>query len=234
MDARASELVIQWYIDLEERLLNFIKHIPYTDKNRKVALPLLAGIVVEAGSLIDTIFREEYGGSSKNRDQLNISDFAEYYEKEFSFSNKKSILYVFPPSYLNPFMSWTDSSSGKYEHIEWWKSYNRLKHSRIQHSELSTLETALNAMCGFHQVISQLPVFANSLLRHDMVSYGGWAIESVADILKDRNSKYTLLIESELFAIPKGPTLFPDKISDIQPLKYGQGKKLSRFMGREI
>lgn len=233
MNAHASEVVIQWYIDLEERLLNFIKFIPYNDQNKKVELPLLASIVVEAGSLIDTIFREEFDKTTKNKDQLNISDFAKYYEKEFSFSKKKSILYVYPPSYLNPFTNWINISTGKYQSLRWWKSYNELKHNRIQNSELSTLETALNAVCGFHQVISQLPVFADSLLRHDMVAYGSWAIEGVSDMLKDKDSKYTLLIESKLFATPKGPYPLPDKIEDIQPVRYGQSIRLARFLGRE-
>ncbi len=59
MNQTETELVIEWFVDLESRLKNYLKMIPIT-WNYNAALPLLSGIIVAAGGLVDSIFRKEY------------------------------------------------------------------------------------------------------------------------------------------------------------------------------
>ena len=59
MDEEKTEQVLSWFLELESRFLEFTKHLPYNDSSKDVPMPLLAGIIIESSSLIDTIFRNE-------------------------------------------------------------------------------------------------------------------------------------------------------------------------------
>ena len=76
MDSKNADLIIEFYKDVEKRLLKFTKYIPYNDENKSVMLPLLSSIIVEAGSLIDIIFREKFANNNKQKENLNINDYA--------------------------------------------------------------------------------------------------------------------------------------------------------------
>ena len=59
MEQREAELVIEWFLDLEERLNKFLKTVPI-NWNYKAVLPLVSGIIVEAAGLVDSVFRKEF------------------------------------------------------------------------------------------------------------------------------------------------------------------------------
>ena len=85
MDDAAAELIVNWYEELEARLSGLLKAIRYNDQTKGLFLLPLANIVVDACSLVDTVFREEYQGS-KDRDKLSISDYCPYFEPLLSLS----------------------------------------------------------------------------------------------------------------------------------------------------
>ena len=103
MTDQGAEQVIIWYTDLERRLVNFLDVVPLSKENRSTHLPPLAPLVVEAGSLIDTIFREEYVNPLKDKRKLDIKDYAPYYEKTLFLSEVKSLLYQHPTTLHSPF-----------------------------------------------------------------------------------------------------------------------------------
>ena len=235
MDDRSSDLVIQLFLNLEKRLSTFIKYLPFNKENKFVVLPLLSSIIVEAGSLIDTILREEYSTPPKSKKDLNIKDFEAHYENRFLFSKKRTILFIYPPSYLIPFYNWIDGKDNNNTTLSWWQNYNKLKHSRFENIELSTYETAINVVCALHQIISQLPAFVSPMIRHNMISCGSFGIDDVKEQLASETAnEITVLIESKLFATPNGRHSFPENINEIRPIKYGQSKRLAHFFGRFI
>ena len=83
MTSDQAELVLNWYVELERRLCAILRTVPFNPATAKITLPPLANIVVDAGSLVDTIFREEFSVTSKPRDKLTIRDFAPHYESCF-------------------------------------------------------------------------------------------------------------------------------------------------------
>ena len=143
-------------------------------------------------------------------------------------------MYQYPPSFIVPFAIWnstTTSSASK--KLVWWESYNSLKHNRIKYHKLATLETSILAVVALFQVISQTPTFLNSLIRHDLISFGSWGKEYAKEAVFEKGEKVTILAESELFATPIGFERFPAKISNISPGRFGTGKKLWRYLGRD-
>ena len=47
MDVQGAGVILSWYKDLEGRLCQFLKYIPYNDRNKDVVLPLLASVIEE-------------------------------------------------------------------------------------------------------------------------------------------------------------------------------------------
>lgn len=231
MNDTHAEYIVELFLEQESRLQEIVSHVPYNISTKEIVLPLLSSIIVECGSLIDTIFREEFDHTIKPKDKCTIPDFAYYYESKYKLSQKKSILYLYPPSYLSPYFQWIDTNSN-YVALKWWQNYNELKHSRIDKFDLSTLETAFNALCALHQTIAQIPSFIQPLLRHDMICYGGMSLEFVISELQRGPSQVTVLVESGLFATAVGQYIFPDLINDIRPHMFGNSKKLARNIGR--
>ena len=108
MNQTETNLVIEWYKELEDRLNQFLRTIPI-NWNYHAVLPLLAGIIADAGGLVDSILRREFDltGSQKKRQNLRIKDFHDYYENRFSLSSKNTFIYQHPPVLLNPFREWS-------------------------------------------------------------------------------------------------------------------------------
>lgn len=234
MNSNGSELIIKLYNSLESRLSQFLQFVPYDEHNKNAVLPLLSSIILESGSLIDTIFREEIKKSRKKKENLNINDFSPYFETNFNFSEKKTLFYNYPLSYIQPFSKWFNEKKGKYSRVDWWSNYNQIKHNRIKYSNLSTLETAIKALCALHQIISQLPTFLEAIFRHDIVYYGTWTKEYTKDVLLSNNPTMTVLVETELFATALGQTEFPEDIKDVTRFASTLwSPKFRRFVGKD-
>lgn len=235
MNQSQAELVLKWYLELEERLSQILHVTQYTPETQLIFLPPLVNIVLDSCSLLDAIFREEFIGTEK-RNKLTISKFCPYFESTFNFSGIKTILYQYPLLYLKPFEGWCNND--KYQSLEWWSAYNKLKHDRIREHKNATLKNAVNAICALHQVISQNQTFINALIRQDLICFGQWgkdyAKEAVYQKEEAIKNHVTALVETDLFATPVGAERFPDDIEKISPFHFAQGRKLWRYVGREF
>lgn len=232
MNQEGAELIITWYLELESRLLSILETVRYSEDTKSIFLPPLANIVVDTCSLIDTVFREEYGGL-KNNDKANIDDYREFFEATLKLSQVKTLIYQYPPSYVVPFAVWEKIDLADKEKLIWWVSYNNLKHNRIKWHKSATLETSVLALAALFQIVSQMQVFLASLIRHDLVYFGNWGKEYAKQAVFEQGEEVTILAESELFATPIGYERFPDNISNISLVRFGNGKKLWRYLNRD-
>ncbi len=223
--------MILWYGELERRLLEILHFVPFSEENRSAHLPLLAPVIVEAGSIIDTVFREEYTGTRPDGRQLGIGDFASHYEPMFSLAELRSLIYQYPPRLLAPFRGWTSEKTGNYSGLDWWLAHNKLKHNRVEEHELATLHTAVNILCALHQVLSTFPVFVRALWRHDFLASGNHR-HLVGENIEDTGVMEDALVETALFATSVGQNRFPNQVRDITPF-WTNSQRLARFLGRQ-
>lgn len=230
MTDQEAEQVLIWYNDLENHFADFTDKIPLSKGNRRVYLPLLAPLIVEAGSLIDTVLKEEYVKPPKPKKDLGISDYAFHYEANFHFSKVRSLLYHYPPTLLNPFKGWTDRKTGKFKKLKWWADYNKIKHHRIEQYNLANLDTTINILCALQQVISLLPTFTRALWRNNLLTSHSH-LHMIGQNIEDTQAKDFALIETKLFATPTGYEKFPAKIDDISPFDH-RSERLAKFLGR--
>lgn len=233
MDQTESELVIEWFLDLEVRLKQFLRTVPI-NWNYNAVLPLVSGIIVEAAGLVDSIFRKEFDlqGSRIKRKDLRIMHFRDQYEQRFSLSSKNTMIYQHPPVLLVPFQGWALPSNEAGATLEWWDAYNKLKHERIEHYDKCTLSNAVLSLCALHQVLSVLPCFFKSLIAHDMIALGEYAIPYAIQYVEQGQKDMPFLSETELFATPYGKLRFPGELSKVSSATFGRSKRLERFLGR--
>lgn len=233
MNQTETELVIEWFLDLEARLKQFLRTVPI-NWNHNAVLPLLSGIIVEAAGLVDSIFRKEFelSGSRIHRKNLRITHFQEYFEPRYSLSSKNTMIYQYPPVLLTPFREWAFPSGQAESTLEWWDAYNKLKHERIEHYSRCTLSNAVLSLCALHQVLSVLPCFFKALIAHDMIGLREYAVAYAIECIEQGREHVPFLSESELFATPYGKQRFPDDLLKTNKTVIWSSKRLERFLGR--
>ena len=128
MNGNQTELVLEWFTELEQQLHRFLRTVNYNDQNRDSVFPILANIIVDAGSILDTVFREEYSADTPQKSALTIKQFLPHYESRLSLSKGRVLIYQFPPQYLEPFAAWSTNCQ---HNLTWWNAHNELKHNRI-------------------------------------------------------------------------------------------------------
>jgi hypothetical protein len=198
-------------------------------------------VITEACNILDSLFREispstvTITGKPKDRERLDITDYADLYAGRYTLPATKSVIFVSPPQYLVPFKAWESiTAGGAYAPLSWWTTHNKLKHDRIGHIlDKSTLRNTVDAICGLHQVIAKLPELARATLRHSWLQTSDLDPEFVIKVREGARQAVgvTFIVQSKLFALPVGQEPFPDDIQALQPHAYGKSR-LSTFFGK--
>jgi hypothetical protein len=230
MDEYQTSSIINWYEELEERLIEFFRFLPYTSENINVSSPRLAGVVTEICNILDSLFREVsnptemINGRPKERDKLDVTDYAELYAKRLNLPTTQSFIFVSPPRYLIPFEKWEPlTTGGTYAALPWWRAYTKLKHSRIKNINQATLDNAVNALCALHQVIAKLTAeLGRATLRHGWFDGVGMDQDMLIEMFDGKYpfGNITILATTKLFTTPVGGRSFPANITDLSPNYY--------------
>jgi len=226
MDREVAELVIDWYLDTEARLAETLKVIPLTERTEAVVLPCLAGTVVEAGSLINSVFRSHYTGPEAP-ERAGMKAYHAQFEAGLLLSSTRTLLFRRPPNYVRPFSPWATD----YQELTWWTAYNNLKHDRAVSYSESTLRNAIDCVCALHQVIAKLDTFFWPLVDRNLIMLGTLAPSYVLEDIYSTAPNHTVLVETDLFATPVGRESFPDDPDKIRPVHFEFGRRLWRFLG---
>ena len=237
MREEQCSLVLEWYNDLEERFLDFLKYIPLRKENFDVISPKLVSITVEACLVLDSLFRHfssKYNVgkvSNKKESKLKITDYQMIYSKKLNLPTFKTLVMMTPAFYLTPFAPWGNTTIPNRK-LSWWGIYNKLKHDRIANEQCCTLNVALETLCGLHQSICRLPELCRGIVRHRWIEVEDYNIEALIEIVEGDSRDETFLGVTKLFASPIGSKPFPDKIEQLQPMYYRGNRRLSSFLGR--
>lgn len=188
MDEYTGDQVLRWYERLELSVLEYSEHVPLVQANDNLESPFLVSCLMDAGGLIDSLFRELVDDSKPIKKKLklkrdyNIDDFRHCFSSRLNLPNMKSILLQSPPRYLSPFSTWaTATSEAEYLNPDWWKAYNNLKHDRLTFIKKGTLGAALNALCALHQLLARFPKreMFKLLIRQGWLKINSWNPELI-------------------------------------------------------
>ncbi len=191
------EFAINNFSNLEKQLSKCMEFIPFIDQNKNAISPKFIPIILEACSLIESIFKEI---SKDKKGRHNFKKYANLHEKDLELDKSISIFLVPSIKFYQPFKDW------KKKIPVWWSNYNKLKHDRLNNYKFATYETAVSSLAGLHQLISRCRLFTDILVA------AGWfnaSSEEFAELWSARMGEYGLPItsrpipcESNLFVSP--------------------------------
>jgi hypothetical protein len=192
MDYREKiDFTISSFLVLERQLSDCMEYLPFIDANRQAISPKFIPIIMDACSLIDSIFFETYSEEKKKR--LNLKEYSKLYETHLRLDNNLSLFLISPAQMLCPYKGWTQSEP------KWWNAYNSLKHNRLNNYHFATFTNAVSSLAGLHQLLARQKEFLGGFLK------AGWIdthdIEVVADLSSSAHegSYVDMVIESKLF-----------------------------------
>jgi hypothetical protein len=233
MDEFERHSVVQWYELLEDRLLDCLRFIPPIEAGLAVPSPQLAGIILEASGLLDSVFREispdpvTVGGKQKRAKALDMEDYEELYKVQFDLPNYRSYFLVSPPQVRCPFGAWDQGG-----HLAWWADYNKIKHNRIENLRKATLNVAIDAMCALHQVLSRVPHFADAVLRRHWFKSNVGSPAQALDMLRGdpRWASVSFLVGTKVFLVARGREGgLPAKLEDFNLRAYHPDDSVQDF-----
>jgi hypothetical protein len=175
----------------------------------------------------------------KPHDRFTLGHYAELYGSLLRLPERTTILLTDTPEFRTPFGLWKDLLDGApfdgRTHVpEWWRLYNDSKHNRIKVFQEFTLTRAIEALAGALVVISTVPAFTFTMVRHEWLPLDRDPETQVRDYwqtLRGQRSTavgWPFAIATQLLAIPIGHGHLPPAINDFSPLAYGGNPRLFR------
>ena len=201
------------YTTVEDDFINYLDYVPWTHDHRKVWSPKLANLLLNAGSLIDSILRSYLNNPTvdlvedidkirgKREQDININDFQKVYEKVYSFSNREVYL-LSTEEKLTPWSNWQNQNS----HPDWWTASNKVKHNRFENKTEANLENTLYALSGLFLVCVLLKEFRRYLVDIGIIKQSGWHAKVDETHLKD------IMKENEPVPEPLFPIIAKSKL----------------------
>ncbi len=239
--------VLAWYERLERDTLEFGEKVPLTPQNESLQSPFLATTLIDACSLLDSVFRDMtpdhvvIDGASKKKSECKIPDFAQLHTAKLDLPNTRSLMLVSPPSYRIPFKAWEPIIAGNgYRPLPWWQASNELKHDCLTNLDRATLGVTLDALCALNQVLAKRLDIIPFLMRRGWFPLGGLPVDYILKRLEQGQLPDVFVVQTELFAVPVGQPLgaspglpqFPEALSELEPWRYKCKPELIAFLGR--
>lgn len=236
LSTKQAHEVYEWYHDLESRLTLIIGVVPFVDiaSTSATKSPRLASILLEAASLVDSLLRSQMpseftrlNGDRKTPRDANIFDYYALLEPELKLSASSSIVLVGLPCMLHPFESWQSSNDSP----DWWRKYNKLKHSRLESADNVTLYDCLLATCALKNVIVREDTARSLVFRMGWSDLAQHNPSVAHDELKADNSTMPYLAYTNFFATSLHETAY-SSLGQVRPGLFKNSNRLQAVIGR--
>lgn len=244
MDEYVASEVLRWYERLERKILEFAEHVPLTPQNEDIQSPSLATPLIEACSLLDSVFRNmtdktvTVNGKKKSKDDCKIPDFAQLHSSPLDLPNTRSIMLVSPPSLRVPFEPWRNlTSGGSYIPLSWWQSSNDLKHDCLANLHKATLGATLDSLCALLQVLAKQFEMVRFLLRRGWFPTAEYTVDYILQDIGKGSLPSTFVVQTNLFAVPfrsrgakPGEYQFPEDLKNLKLYDFKCKPELLEFL----
>ena len=240
MDAMEVARVVIRYLQFEEQLLDFLRHVPPQGENLKAWSPTVATVIKESCGLLESLLKRispatvRVGTERRKRKDLKIKDLAVTYAKILGLTRWKVILLFHPPEYRTPFHVWEPFLAGRpFKPPHWWTTHNHLKHDEISAMHQATADTALNALAGLLLTIAAVPQMTRGLMQADLIHWDNVRPDTVVTwALGGFPQQRPVIVKTKLFAVILGGRPLPDNIIDFRPLAHARSRLLVTYFDR--
>jgi hypothetical protein len=190
-----ARTVVSSFEAAETSLAKVLEIVPYCAEHRKVWSPLLATILIDTCSQLDSLWRHVACVRGKKPATLTMSDYrARFGPSGADRLNTRFVVFWGDDQGLAvaPFREW-----GTKQTLGWWTAYNAVKHDRLRNRTEATIQNATYALAGLFIAI----LHAKSCL--DGILHTSWVpgLAKHPGLLRDsltRNATWAGLAESNL------------------------------------
>jgi len=174
-----ADTAIESFLDLERRFESFVRVVPITPEHNRVHSPVLASILLDACSLLETVLKSTMDNArynavnnianmramryADNPPYLNIGHLRAAYRPDMFYA--KPVWYLPRGESSFPWYVWRNPQGQP----RWWAAYNSVKHSRFQNARHATLLTTLHALKGLFLVLVQSLEFRLRLINRGYI-----------------------------------------------------------------
>lgn len=203
-----AKTVVDSFLYCERMLTDVLRVVPYCDGHKEVWSPVLTTVIMESCSQLDSLWGHTAERSPcVTKTEFNITDYFGYFRSQplTPLPKRWVVFWGEDVIQLHPFQQWDGVST--YEPLDWWQTYNKLKHDRLANKEKATLSAAVDAMAGLF-----LAILANEYCSY-AAEAAGWLSASDAIAYNPKPSlgedspsvkDNYVAAESRLFAYPVG------------------------------
>jgi len=236
LSERDAIQVYEWYSDIERRLLDVVRVLPFVEYEslKGIHSPRLAAVLLETASLVDTLFRHQMPdtfkrskGKGGEKRKATILDYRDVLEKDLKLALSRSLLLKGVPVLLSPFSAWATATP----EIPWWRAYNGLKHDRLGNSIAVTLAHCVDALCGLNQLMLKIPQIRELVFRFGWADLAGWNPRVAIRDLQDPKVTYGYIAYTDFFATFLHPVRYAT-VEDIWPTAFRNSDRLKAHLGR--
>lgn len=198
---------IESFLELERRFSKFCEVVTFIPAHSRVHSPVLAGILLECGSLSESIFKSALDNTRYD----SVPDIAAIRAKRYAtrppYYNINDSRLVFRPDQFYAKKVWyiprSDSSfpwhawQQNTKNPTWWASYNNVKHDRFGNISQAKLGTVMHAMQATFLSLIQTLDFREDLIKLGIIRS---PTLNVAELLASAKSWEPLPIPDVVFA----------------------------------
>ena len=196
------------YQATERALADVLAVVPYCPAHEQVWSPSLVTVMLEAGSQLDSLWRAECRLSNYTVAEPNIKDYFTYFGSYVA--PRWVVFWGEEPLKVSPFGAWSTPATFNrdvYLPLPWWTAYTKLKHDRLEHRRLASLENSVAAVAALFLAILRCEPCRDEIAQTRWLSgLGQDRDDPVAWLGEDSTSTHSLYItaETHLFTYPVG------------------------------
>lgn len=192
MAAIHADTAIESYRELEFRLRDFLRAVPFEAAHQRVYSPVLASLLLDCCSLIESVLKStmdnaRYNGIpniAQHRTRryatappfLNINDIRATFRADQFYAKRIWLLSRGDPSM--PWHTWRFASGNP----QWWTAYNRVKHARFDNAERAKLGIAVHAMKALFLALVQSLEFRGRLVERGVIRSHGLSVAQLTPV----------------------------------------------------
>lgn len=213
MSALHADTAIEGFSELEARLIDFLRVIPYENTHYRVYSPTLASILLDACSLIESVLKSTMDNARYNA----IPDITNLRNRRYSdtppFLTINQLRTVFRPDGLagkrvvylprgDRSAPWSAWGPNRVVRPTWWNAYNAVKHDRFGNFSQARLHQTAHAMKALFLVLSLSLEYRQRLIARGIIRSRGLdtrGLLAVAQTWEPLQTPETVVAVSRIF-----------------------------------
>jgi hypothetical protein len=216
------------FFELEQRFAEFLSVVTFKSEHLRVHSPFLASVLLDAGSLVESIFKSALDNARYNNipniaairqrryntvpPYYTINDSRAAFRSDWLYARR--VWFIPRGDRSFPWSAWMQRAG----HPRWWTSYNRVKHDRFAGIHEAKLGTVMHALGGAFLLLVQTLDFRVTLVDRGIIRSPGLqasVLRPIAAGWEPLATDQVVIARSQFFGYKFQSTGSPQQANDV-------------------